>query len=940
MNKLKSFKLGLFNAGSLCNVRKHDELIVAALRHDAGILAINETWLRAGGEIQAPSLPGYKLKHVPRNIGTRRSGGGVGLYVKSSVNARTCAHPVVEDVEQMWVRIKLNGLRFIVGTAYRPPWLNAEVFLSALSDSLASFCNYDHIIICGDFNIDLLDRNDSKAEHLEHFLECHNLKNHISLPTHFTNHSATLIDLICTDANVLRSEIDHVPELGGHAMVFVELNLKIPIPAPRTVFFRSLKKIDLKQFNWDLLSVDWECILVQDSIEDKVRLFNNFLIELFDVHAPVRKHVFKESPKPWFTENVRYMIDLRNRAHKTYTKTKSDRDKNKYKTLKSLVTSSLFYEKKAYFEHHVNKNLNNAKLLWKNIKQNIVPSFKNTSDLPYNFKDPNAINNHFLNVPGRNFTDLSTLTYFEHHLYGKSTFTLSTVDEGVVAKLLLRTKSNAQGYDGITFDMILMTLPRTLAVITDIINTSIRTSKVPSIWKIAVVRPIPKVTDPVDFKDLRPISILPYLSKILEKVVYDQISAFLEINEILPEMQSGFRKKRSTSTALQDVMDEILTAQDAGLGTILVLLDFTRAFDCISVPLLLSKLHFYGFDCATIRWFDSYFEYRKQLVKIDQTGEDCLLSSEGNLTRGVPQGSILAPLLFILYSSDIVRIIKHCKFHLYADDLQVYFSFHPCDLDTAVDMINADLKRIFEWSSINSLVLNPSKSKYMVLGSRNQINKIASLEPQLIVNDIEVHRVVEARNLGLLMDGSLHFEKYVVETTRNCFFRLKVLYNMRDFLSVPLRLRLCEALVLSKLNYCLTAIGPCLLARSWRLLQRVQNACARFCFRIPPRSHVTPFINNASMLKMSKRHDFLFACLLFDGIKTQTPSYLYKNLKRSRPSSAAFLSVPCHRTAAFRGSFRYRTLRTPPGPDLSFHLCKHCRVTSRTWWCWRRPSSR
>lgn len=203
------------------------------------------------------------------------------------------------------------------------------------------------------------------------------------------------------------------------------------------------------------------------------------------------------------------------------------------------------------------------------------------------------------------------------------------VDECLIAKLLLKTKSNALGFDGITFDMILMTLPRTLSVITDIINTSIKTSKVPTVWKTAFVcryRTVPKINDPLELKDLRPISILPYLSKILEKVVYDQMSARLGTYDMLPEVQTGFRKKRSTSTALHDVIDEVLGAQDAGLGTIMVLLDFSRAFDCINVPLLLSKLHFYGFDIGTIRWFDSYLRDRKQIVKITQNNGNCLLS--------------------------------------------------------------------------------------------------------------------------------------------------------------------------------------------------------------------------------------------------------------------------------------------------------------------------
>lgn len=176
MVNLKHFKLGLFNAGSLCSSRKHDEFCAAAQQFKLDILAINETWLKAGAEGCAPSLPGYKLRHSPRKLGTRRGGGGVGFYISDCLGAKICKHPFVDDVEQMWIRVRLNSFDFIIGTAYRPPWLGADVFLDALSDSLASFSNFDYIILCGDFNIDLLNKNHSKTKSLLQFLDCSNIK--------------------------------------------------------------------------------------------------------------------------------------------------------------------------------------------------------------------------------------------------------------------------------------------------------------------------------------------------------------------------------------------------------------------------------------------------------------------------------------------------------------------------------------------------------------------------------------------------------------------------------------------------------------------------------------------------------------------------------------------------------------------------------------------
>lgn len=413
-------------------------------------------------------------------------------------------------------------------------------------------------------------------------------------------------------------------------------------------------------------------------------------------------------------------------------------------------------------------------------------------------------------------------------------------------------------------------------------------------------------------KDLRPISLLPCLSKVLEKVVCSQVSEYLERYNILPEFQSGFRKSRGTNTALLDVTDNIIEAQDRGMGTILVLLDFSRAFDAINTSLLLSKLSFYGFDHQTIRWFCSYLSDRKQYVEIPRDNGNPLISGTRVVNRGVPQGSILGPLLFILYSADVIDCIRHCKFHVYADDIQIYLSFKPDLLRSAESKINEDLNRIQEWALSNSLLLNAKKTKFMILGSKAQVNKIALGVPRLCIDKDQIERVTEARNLGLIVDEQLKFEHHISEIVRNCFYRLKVLYKIRNYLSTEVRVRLVDSLVLSRFNYVDTVYGPRLLAKTSTLIQRVQNACARFCFNVPPRSHITPFLNQHRILNMKNRRDLHLATFMFGVVKSGKPRFLYDKFEWARdhnrhpPRACSFvLRIPRHGTAAFRGSFRF-----------------------------------
>lgn len=204
----------------------------------------------------------------------------------------------------------------------------------------------------------------------------------------------------------------------------------------------------------------------------------------------------------------------------------------------------------------------------------------------------------------------------------------------------------------------------------------------------------------------------------------------------------------------------------------------------------------------------------------------------------------------------------------------------------------------------------------MIIGSRQKVQELELAPIHILVDGEAVERVDEAKNLGLTMDSYLHFEKHIAESVRNCFYRLKLLYKIRPYLSEAVRISLCESLILSRLNYCDVVYGPCLLSRTERLIQRVQNACARFCFHVPPRSHITPFLNSSNLLKMAARRRLHLAVLLFGVIGRQYPRYLFDkfvwahatNRYPSRACTFVFVT-PKHKSMAFRGSFKFAASR-------------------------------
>lgn len=790
---------------------------------------------------------------------------------------------------------------------------------SKLADSITSFAHYDHMILMGDFNVDLLVTSNSDprkvnaAKKLNEFLECFNLKNYVNKPTHFTADGSTLIDIFCTDAPIQDISVLKSSGLGGHAMILTRLKIKKPVVPPKRILYRPLKNIDIVSFEKDVAGVFWNKHILHCDVNLKTTDFNEKIIDLYDHHAPIKTVTISDKMKPWLTSNVRFMMQLRDKAHSVCLQTKHDTDIQEYKTLKHMVNVSLHFEKKAFFEYNINKNIGDGKKMWKSLKSSVFP--KNSVSIPNHLLDPDILNDEFLTIPGHITTTISFLTYFEFNRFNnnydsENNFSLSTVDEDSVLKIIIELKSNAIGADGISRDMMLLTLPHSLTAITDLVNTSIKSCVVPNQWKIALVNPIPKNNNPICAKDLRPVNVLPYQSKILEKVVYNQVVRYCEDNAILPVKQSGFRKNHSTSTALLDVIDNILGAQDNGEGTILVLLDFSRAFECLDITALLSKLSYYGFSAEAVKWFNSYLSERYQQTVLKLSDGSIVKSALKQNERGVPQGSHLGPVLFLLYTAGMVKCLHNCDFHFYADDSQVYISCKGENIANAVKKINADLDRIADWCEQNSLVLNKKKSKVKVLGTKKQRADIIAQNPIIHLKGEPLEFVEEARNLGVLMDCHLKFEKHVAEVARNCFFRLKLLYKIRKYISIQVRVTLCDSLVLSRLNYAISAYGPCLLKKTQRVLQRVQNACVRYCYNVPPRTHVTPYINNAKLLKMKNRQDLYFANLLFGIIKHKKPEYLYSKLKWRKASrlrsTAIVLHTAQHKRVAFRGSFRYQ----------------------------------
>ena len=352
----------------------------------------------------------------------------------------------------------------------------------------------------------------------------------------------------------------------------------------------------------------------------------------------------------------------------------------------------------------------------------------------------------------------------------------STVKWEQVERIINGMSANkASGIDKVPIRVIKDSLPAILPWITSIINASFKLATFPSRWKIAEVTPILKDGDHEIPNNNRPISPLPVLSKVCERAAHDQLVSFLSTKQRLSTQQCGNKKWNSTETALIQTTDSILQNIDKKELTAAVLLDMRTAFDSINHDILIMKLRDVGLPCSSIEWFKSYLSSRYQVEKIQAS-----ISDQLPVTSSVPQGSILGPLLFGIYTNDLSLVPKHCSIQSYVDVTKLLLNARLKDRQNIVSKMNEDLQRICQWTFTNKLLLNTNKTKFVIFGSRPLVSKVEGLHLSLLGKELTPAK--SAKDLGVILDSNLTYEDHVTKTVSTCMSRLGQINRVKHVL--------------------------------------------------------------------------------------------------------------------------------------------------------------
>ena len=730
---------------------------------------------------------------------------GLGVFVHNTVvpfvKRRTDLEPT--NIECVWVEFKRGQSHrpLLIGTLYRNGAYGSEWTANFVKMMDNIFLKYKDVVLLGDFNINL------KRKHVSwsNTLSMLNLTQVINEPTRIDGTCESLLDHIYTNNRPSLSNIKvKDSSISDHKSIFCTWSCK-PLPydkkASHTVIeYRSFKNFDASDFCHSLSLTPFDSVLNAKTAEYALDCFVNIFMSVVNQHAPLRHHRVKHpSLPPWLTSEVVEAMKLRD----SYKQAKKIEE---FRRQRNKVTQLVRSTKAKYFDRLIEDN-KSVGTVWRAINE-VLNKSNNKSSNPASPISPETFNDFFLTLSDRlllNNQKNSCAPQSNHSILHEfcnskletdtnfSIPSLTVYEVGQYVEHLSNKKS--MGPDKLPPTLLKLALPYIVEPLTFTYNLCIEQCVFPSALKIAKVVPIPKGKINKEPGDFRPISLLPILAKPLERHIHKHLMEYLERNELFHNFQSGFRAKHSCNTALNALCSSWLSSIHSSNVTGAVFLDFKKAFDLVDHSILLKKLNLYIRNTKTLDIFRSYLGHRRQYVSIN-----CRTSSSGLSLCGVPQGSILGPLLFCIHINDLPLNISDSSVRcdLFADDSTIHTSNK--NMLKIESSLQHALREVETWCDVNRMILHPSKTKSMILTTR-QKHQLAPLTLNLTINDVPIEQVREHKVLGVIIDEELSWESHINYICKKLSRNLYLLSKLTQFANKKTLLMFTHAHIMSHINY-------------------------------------------------------------------------------------------------------------------------------------------
>ena len=788
------------------------------------VLAIAETKLNDSYPSSQFRVDDYYCPSEYRKDRTYNGGGGILVYIKQGIPAKRLKSLEPQGIESIFFEIILGKQKWCIIATYRSEDVKVADYLEILSKSLDSvYSKYSNVILMGDININFDNKNCPKFKKLASFCDTFSLKNLIKSPTCFQADTPTSLDVLLTNKNksFINSNVVITGLSDWHGMVSTMTRTHVKKLPPKTIKFRSFKNFSEENFIHDIKS-----ITENRDFTGEIEPFENLAIDFLNVidrHAPLKTKIVRGNDAPFMTSELRREIRHRSKLAKIARTEKSPQSILAFHKQRNKCNRLKFENKKVYFEK---VTADGGKRFWQAIKPFVSDKGSHGNDeyiLEENgtlIKDPGKISSIFVDyythilehstgnppvqIPLSDTSDIidDILSYYKDH---ESILSIKTKYPNIFFKIpepteeeiftILKTIDikKATGLDTIPPKLVRMSANLLKTPFTNILKFYTANYDFPDLMKIARITPIyknPKDGSRLDKTCYRPVSVLTTFSKVFERFILN--SMLKHTNSILSDHISAYRQGYSCHQVLLKLTENWRQHLDNNEIVGAVLMDLSKAFDCLPHELLIAKLSAYGFDKNTLKFFYSYLKERKQCVCIK--GKSSMMLE---ILAGVPQGSILGPVLFNIFINDFIDIFKETEPHNFADDNTL--SAFSSNLDSLVEKLEGDSDKAITWFTNNHMIANPDKFKAIIIyKDRRDTSGI-----KLNINNSEIFSEKQVTLLGIDIDNKLSFEDYISIICKKASNILNALKRESKFIvGQKNRAIVAYTYILSYFNYC------------------------------------------------------------------------------------------------------------------------------------------
>ena len=554
----------------------------------------------------------------------------------------------------------------------------------------------------------------------------------------------------------------------------------------------------------------WHLVFGANDVNDSYNIFIDIFMKHYNHCCPMKEHKCKKHHKAWITNSLKDACKKKNKLYVAFKKNHTFQNECKYKKYKNKLTNILRTCEETYYSNKLDKVKADNKETWRVLNEILNRKKRSICNQPENYNDgkhiykipkdiANGFNKYFADI-GPSLSSKIPVgkgNIYDHmHTNIKDSIFITRITEFEVLKTVKKfKKKKSNDPHGLSMEILMQVIPNIVKPLTYICNKSFLEGCFPDSMKISRIVPIFKAGDKSSLNNYRPISILPQFSKLLEKLFENRLLSFVEKNNVLNDNQYGFRQNRSTTIALFDLSQKVSTFLDNKLSALGIFVDLRKAFDTIDHGILLKKVEYIGVRGIALKWVASYLNNRKQYVSFLNEN-----SSYADVVCGVPQGSILGPLLFILYINDICNILNYFGFTLFADDTTIVSAHH--NIDILFSQANIELTKLFNWLCLNKLSLNIDKTSYILFS-----NKQDDPKNTINIDSINIKRVFSNKFLGVTIDHKFSWKTQIADVCKKVSRCTGILNKVKSILSTKILNSLYSSLVEPHFTYCVEVWG-------------------------------------------------------------------------------------------------------------------------------------